>query len=54
MRAALTRFARCCSGASATEYGLLAMGMAAFIVAAAKLVGTSLNDVLTRLVASAS
>ncbi len=49
MKAAITRFVRCRSGASATEYGLLAMGMAAFIIAASKLVGTALNGVLTRL-----
>jgi len=54
MRAAISRFVRCRSGASATEYGLLAMGMAAFIVAASKLVGTALNTVLTRLANSAT
>ncbi len=54
MRAAISRFVRCRSGASATEYGLLAMGMAAFIVAASKLVGTALNTVLTRLATSAT
>lgn len=53
MKAAITRFLRCSSGASATEYGLLAMGMAAFIVAASRLVGTALTTVMTRLAESA-
>lgn len=49
MKARIVRFLRCRSGASATEYGLLAMGMAAFIVAASKMVGTALNIVLNKL-----
>ena len=49
MKARILRFLRCRSGASATEYGLLAMGMAAFIVAASKMVGTALNVVLGKL-----
>lgn len=54
MKAAITRFVRCRSGASATEYGLLAMGMAVFIVAASKLVGTAINSVLAKLANNAS
>lgn len=49
MKAQITRFLRCRSGASATEYGLFAMGMAAFIVAASKMVGTALGIVMAKL-----
>ncbi|MCB1541875.1 MAG: Flp family type IVb pilin [Rhodoblastus sp.] len=54
MTAAIIKFVRCRSGASAVEYALLAMAMAVAIVAAAKLVGTALNVVLSNIANNAS
>lgn len=54
MKAAITRFMRCSSGATAVEYALLGMGMAAAIVAASRLVGTALNVVLSGLTSNVS
>jgi len=49
MKGAIRRFVNCRSGASATEYALLAMGMAVMIIAASKLVGTALNVIIDNL-----
>lgn len=49
MKAALNRLVRCDSGASAVEYGLLALGMAVAIIAAGNLVGTALSTVVGKL-----
>ncbi|MCB1533218.1 MAG: Flp family type IVb pilin [Rhodoblastus sp.] len=49
MKAAISKFLRCRSGATAVEYALLATGMAVAIVSAAKLVGTALNLVITNI-----
>ncbi len=50
MKAAIVRFLKCRSGASAVEYALFATGMGVAIVAASKMVGTSLQITLGKLV----
>lgn len=50
MKAAIVQFLKCRSGATAVEYALFATGMGVAIVAASKMVGTSLQITLGKLV----
>ena len=52
MKAAISKFLRCRSGATAVEYALLATGMAVAIVSASKLVGTTLNVIIGNIAAN--